>query len=122
MTLSIFSTSTWILAGAQLHLVAGAGHQRLLAEPEDPAAEDVGEHRRVGREAGDLAALDEDLLVQGDADGLAGANRHHLVLDVPGLDRATCAVLLDGENSKVSPLRRWPLSMRPAMMRRSSNL
>ena len=32
------------------------------------------------------------------------------------------AVLLDGENSRVSPTDRLPLSMRPAMMRRASNL
>src|SRR3546814_13044238 len=49
--------------------------------------EDVALGRRDVGVAGDLAALDEDLLVQGDADRLAGARLLRRLAGVPGLDR-----------------------------------
>ena len=65
-------------------------------------------------QAGDLAALDEDLLVQRDADGLPGLG---LGARAPARSSprslATRAVLLLGENSRRSPTASRPVSMRP---------
>src|SRR5204862_7809512 len=60
------------VAGGDAQAVVLADPQRLMAEPHEAGAEDVGLDRRMLREAGDGAALDEELLVQREADGLAG--------------------------------------------------
>jgi hypothetical protein len=62
--------------------------ERLAAEPEQRRPEHRGELRRRLRMTGDLASLDEDLLVQGDADGLAGMRLDRCRIDVPRLDGA----------------------------------
>ena len=60
-------TATSRVASFRRYSIALA--QGLMAQPEQPAAEDIGLDRQVVGLARDLAALDEDLLVQGDADG-----------------------------------------------------
>ena len=73
-------------AGRQLHLVGPALAQRRVAQPEQPRAEHIGFDRRGLGMADDLSALNEDRLVQRDADRLAGASHHRRRGCVPRLD------------------------------------
>ena len=74
------------LERAELERVALAHLQRLVAEPEQPRLEHVALDRRVLEVAHHLAALDEDLLGQGDADALPGLRQLGRLGHVPGLD------------------------------------
>ena len=60
-----------------------AHFQRLLAEPEDIGAEDVGEVRRFLAVAGDITARHENRLVERDADALARLRGQNVVLASP---------------------------------------
>ena len=76
------------LGGVELEGVAAAPGERLAAEPEQAAAEHVALDRRMLDVGCDLAALDEDLLVERDPDRLAGARLGRLLGRAPGLDRS----------------------------------
>ena len=61
-----------------------------MAQPDKPATENAGQDRRAFRQARDLAALDEDLLAEGKADGfpclgLQSGRRHAPAFD--GIDQ-----------------------------------
>ena len=105
--------------GGQFHLVALAYRKVSLTHPEEAGFEAVGLDRGVRFVRGHMAALDENLLGQRDADAFAG----HGVSRVRRVQRSmlsTTLVLALGEKTSVSPTRSVPDSMRPAMMRRSS--
>ena len=122
ITRSIASTVDRGLERAELEGVGAADRERAAAEPEQPRLEDVGLERGVLEMAHHLAALDEDLLGQGDADRLPGHGLFRGLGHMPGLDRLDLAVLFDGENTTSSPTCSRPASIRPAMIRRWSNL
>ena len=75
------------LPGGELELVCLAHLERRPAEPEQGGAEHRGQLRRMVLVAGDLATLDEKLLVEGHADRLAGVRLDGQRIDVPRLDR-----------------------------------
>ena len=74
----------------------------------------------------DVAALDEDLAIERDADGLSGARvlgGRALVRHRPRLDGVrTRATLAGRHHDDLVAYRDAPASTRPATMRRSSNL
>src|SRR3546814_5824767 len=88
------------LAGQELQLVAAADAERLVAEPEQARLEQGGELGRVVDVAGDLAALDEELLVEGEADGLAGRGALPARLRRPGFQRAHPRGLVGGREQQ----------------------
>ena len=61
-----------VMRRGQFKLVGLAHDKRLAPEPEYPRPENIGLHREVFHVAGDLAALDEDLVCQRNANGLPG--------------------------------------------------
>ena len=92
------------LERAELERVAARRRQRLVAEPEQARLEDVGLDRRLLEVAHDLAALDEDLLVEGDADALPGPGlAGGLAARSRPRSTAIRAVLFEGEKTTVSP-------------------
>jgi hypothetical protein len=74
------------IARGDAQAIVLADPQRLVAEPHQAGAEDVGLDRRVLLQAGDGAALDEELLVQREADGLAGLRLGGRHRNVPAFD------------------------------------
>ena len=110
------------IAGRDLQVIIRALLQRLLRQPEQAAAEHSGFQRRMIGVTGEFAAFDEELVFEREADGLPGFRLCWRRSGMPGLDGSTRAILLDGENNSRSPTLSRPDSMRPARMRRSSNL
>ncbi len=88
------------LAGVELERVAVADRERLAAEPEQAAAEHVALDRRMVGVGRDLAALDEDLLVERDADRLPGFGALRLLGHAPGLDRLDRGGLVGGREQQ----------------------
>ncbi len=88
------------LAGVELQGIAVAHRQRLAAEPEQAAAEHVALDRRVVGMGCDLAALDEDLLIERDPDRLPGLGRARLLGHAPGLDRPDLGGLVGGREQQ----------------------
>ena len=72
-------------AGAEFQPVLAARPQRRPSQPEQPAAKDVGLHRRIVHMADDLAALHEQLLIECNADRMARLRLQNRRL-VPALD------------------------------------
>ena len=88
------------LERVELEGVLAADRQRLVAEPEEARPEDVGLEGGSFLVAHDLAALDEDLLVEGDAEALgrcppprAGCGTFQASIDL------IRAVLFEGEKT-----------------------
>ena len=69
------------------------------AEPEEPGAEHVGLDGRLLGVADDLAALDEDRLIEGEADRLASTGRAPPRC-LPRLDRLQPGILVGGREEK----------------------
>ncbi len=110
------------------HFLRGETHGALRAfpqwrfrEPEDIGAKTVRFDRRALRVRSDVAALDENLLAQGDPNGITG-DGFFARRGIPALRSSRrWTILLAGENTSSSPTRNAPLSIRPAMILRSSN-
>src|SRR5207302_4736368 len=68
--------------------IRAAAAQRLSAEPEEVAAQRGRDQRRCLDVRRDLAPLDEDLLIEREADGATGANFDGHRIDVELLDGA----------------------------------
>ena len=101
------------LERVELEDVLAAGRQGLVTEPEEARLEDVGLEGGFFLVAHDLAALDEDLLVEGDAEALAGARRLERLRHVPGLDRLDPRRLVRGrEDDRIADLQ--PTGLDPA--------
>ena len=96
------------LAGIELQLVFVPHRERSPAEPEKMGAEHVGLDGRAIRVAGHLAALDEDLLVEGDPHRVAGERIFDNAAEVPALDRSDARALVRGREQQLVAHRKPP--------------
>ena len=108
--------------GVEFQLVAGPHPKRRLAEPENPRSKHIAEHGHGSGVADDLPPLHEDLMIEANADRPAGPGGGRRPARRPILDRLDPGLLVGGLKTISSPTFRRPVSTRPTMIRRSSDL